>query len=41
MTYEDRGGMVIPTEAEVGWEQANGMAPYWRGELTEIEYRAG
>lgn len=40
-TYEDRAGMEIPTEAEVGWETAEGAVPYWRGEITEIEFRTG
>ena len=40
-TYEKRNGMEIPTEAEVGWETAEGAVPYWRGEITEIEYRTG
>jgi len=38
-TYEQRDAMVIPTEAEVGWETATGMVPYWRGEITDIEHR--
>lgn len=40
-TYEKRDGMVIPTEAKVEWETADGAVPYWRGEITEIEYRTG
>jgi hypothetical protein len=38
-SYEERDGMAIPTEAEVGWETADGTVPYWRGEITETEYR--
>lgn len=39
--YERHGGMAIPTEAEVGWETADGAVPYWRGRLTDVEYRTG
>ncbi|MCU4719021.1 DUF6920 family protein [Halapricum hydrolyticum] len=41
MGYEGRDGMEIPTAAEVGWERADGTVPYWRGQITEIEYRTG
>jgi hypothetical protein len=40
-TYEDRDGMEIPTEAEVGWETADGVIPYWRGTVTDVDYRTG
>lgn len=38
-SYEVRNGMVVPTEAEVGWETDDGEVPYWRGTITEIDYR--
>jgi hypothetical protein len=28
--YERRGGMSVPTEAEVGWALPDGDRPYWR-----------
>ncbi len=36
--YAERDGLVIPTEAEVGWETADGEVPYWRGRITDVEY---
>ncbi|WP_436930774.1 DUF6920 family protein, partial [Halosimplex halobium] len=39
--YEERGGLTIPTTAEVGWETTDGVVPYWRGTITAIEYRLG
>ncbi|WP_415383460.1 DUF6920 family protein [Halosimplex sp. TS25] len=39
--YEERRGTLIPTEAEVGWITDDGEAPYWRGSITDIEYRTG
>jgi hypothetical protein len=33
--------MEIPTEAEVGWETADGVIPYWRGTVTDVDYRTG
>ena len=39
--YAERNGMVIPTEAEVGWGTDDGYVPYWRGTVTEIEHRTG
>lgn len=37
--YERHDGMVVPTEAEVGWETADGEVPYWRGRITDIQYQ--
>lgn len=39
--YETRGGMEIPTQAEVAWDTADGEVPYWRGTITEIDYQTG
>jgi hypothetical protein len=36
--WERRGGMVIPTEGEVGWVFPDGYRPYWRGRIVRIEY---
>ncbi len=33
-----RAGMVIPRDAEVAWQLPEGVAPYWRGHLTRIDY---
>lgn len=40
-TYEEHEGMQIPTEAEVGWDTPNGVEPYWRGTITDIDYWTG
>lgn len=37
--YERRAGIAIPTEAQVGWQGHDGVVPYWRGRLTDCEYR--
>jgi hypothetical protein len=37
--YEERGGMQIPTQAEVAWDTPDGEVPYWRGTITGIDYR--
>ncbi|WP_459191944.1 DUF6920 family protein [Halosimplex sp. J119] len=37
--YEERSGMAIPTEAQVGWETEDGEVPYWRATVTDVEYR--
>lgn len=36
-SYEIHDGMKVPTEAEVGWETADGVVPYWRGQITDRE----
>ena len=40
-TYEERSGIRMPTEAEVVWETTDGTVPYWRGTITELDYRTG
>jgi len=37
--YRERDGMLVPTDAEVEWNLPDGELPYWRAEITEIEYR--
>ncbi len=37
-SYEDRGGLRIPTEGEVAWIVDGERRPYWRGRTTEIRY---
>lgn len=36
--YEERDGMVIPTDGEVAWLLPEGEKPYWRGRITDIDY---
>jgi len=36
--YEARDGMRIPIEGEVAWVLPEGVYPYWRGQITTIEY---
>lgn len=36
--YELRQGVLIPIEAEVAWILPGGPYPYWRGEITGIDY---
>lgn len=36
--YEERGGMFIPTVAEVEWLLPEGSQLYWRGRITEADY---
>jgi hypothetical protein len=36
--YELRSGVRIPIEAEVEWVLPGGPYPYWRGEMTSIDY---
>ena len=36
--YEERNGMKIPTAGEVEWQMPDGVQPYWRGCVTQIEY---
>jgi hypothetical protein len=37
--YEERGGMRVPLDGEVAWLLPEGEKPYWRGHITEIDYR--
>jgi hypothetical protein len=36
--YEERDGMMIPTQGEVAWLFPEGRKPYWRGTVDEIRY---
>ena len=36
--FEERGGMRIPIECEVYWKINGEIMPYWRGEVTDVEY---
>ena len=36
--YEERGGMLIPTDGEVAWLLPEGEKPYWRGHITDLDY---
>jgi len=36
--YEERGGMLVPLDAEVAWLPPEGEKPYGRGHITEISY---
>jgi hypothetical protein len=36
--YQERDGMLIPLQAEVGWREARGVLPYWRGRISAINY---
>jgi hypothetical protein len=37
--YQRRDGMLIPLQAEVAWLTPEGRRPYWRGTVTEIDFR--
>lgn len=37
--YERRSGMLVPLEGEVAWLLPEGAKAYWRGRITEIEYK--
>ncbi len=37
-TYEERGGMRIPMEAEVAWQLPGGVQPYWKGRIVDAQY---
>lgn len=39
--YEERRGIVIPTEAEVKWTLSDEDLSYWRASIDEIEYQTG
>lgn len=36
--YEQRRGILVPTEGEVTWLLPEGRLPYWRASITELEY---
>lgn len=36
--YECHDGFAVPTRAEVGWEHADGYAPYWRASIEALDY---
>jgi hypothetical protein len=36
--YEERDGMRVPTEGEVGWYVSGGWQCVWKGTITEINY---
>jgi hypothetical protein len=36
--YEERGGMLVPLDGEVAWLIPEGLKPYWRGSIAEIDY---
>lgn len=38
-SYERRYGMLVPTRGEVAWVLPTGRWPYWRGEITNLEYQ--
>jgi hypothetical protein len=39
--YEERDGMRVPTEGEVGWILPEGWKPYWRGRIVGLGYEFG
>lgn len=36
--YQERNGILIPLEGEVGWDLREGYLSYWKGRIQEIEY---
>ena len=36
--YEERGGMRVPTEGEVGWHLPIGWSSVWKGKIASIKY---
>ncbi len=36
--YEERNGMLVPTDGEVAWLLPEGEKPYWRGHITDLGY---
>jgi hypothetical protein len=36
--YAERGGMMIPLQADVGWHLAGTLQLYWRGRVTDAAY---
>lgn len=39
--YQEKNGMMIPTEGEVEWQMPEGNAPYWKGKIVEARYDFG
>lgn len=37
--YRERGGLLVPTRGEVEWQLPEGDLPYWRAEITDIDYQ--
>lgn len=37
-SYEERDGMLVPTEGEVAWLFPDRRKPYWRGRMDELNY---
>jgi hypothetical protein len=37
-SYQERGGMLVPTEGEVGWYVSGTWQPVWRGSNVEVNY---
>ena len=36
--YEERGGMRIPVEGEVAWQLPDGILPYWKAKIVDVQY---
>jgi hypothetical protein len=36
--YQRRGGLLVPIQGEVAWLTPEGRLPYWRGNITALEY---
>ena len=36
--YAERDGMKVPTKGEVAWLMPEGRKPYWRGEVTRLDF---
>ncbi|MBC8006675.1 MAG: hypothetical protein H7X76_01360 [Prolixibacteraceae bacterium] len=36
--YEERGGIVVPSEGEVGWYSEGEWRPVWKGRIAQAEY---
>lgn len=39
--YEERHGILLPSEGEVAWQVSGVSFPYWRGKLVDIEFDFG
>ena len=39
--YRDRGGVIVPTEGDVGWYVNNEWRVVWKGTITGFEFRTG
>lgn len=37
--YEERHGMLIPIDGEAVWQLPEGEKPYWRGHITDLDYK--